>query len=268
MHLARVVIAYPSGNTTAVVFDDVPGVDRKKLNQAVSEAWAKRGGAESIEQCCFVTKAQDPSAIGRVEMFGGEFCGNATRSVVFLLTQGNEGEGIIESSGTKQSLRFSMKDGIVSVQVPLLSSEYVQSDDSGYVVRLDGITHVVRFVQEVTNPRVLLQDMLDTNYLNLRSEPAVGVSLYHQDTGRAAFCVWVNAVDTIFDETACGSGTASIGIALATKQHKAIEVPVTQPSGETIKVSVITDSHTAIGSVHISGRVSILYDGPLDVVGV
>lgn len=131
----------------------------------------------------------------------------------------------------------------------------------GMLVQLDGITQLV-----VTNPvndqtpRQLLNDMLRQNRYDLRDQACVGVSYYDKDSSEATFCVWIKKVNTVFDETACGSGTAAIGIALATKASKSMSLSVMQPSSK----AIYTEAKFADGRISksiIIGKVDVLFDG-------
>lgn len=268
--LRRTVIAYPSGNTTAIVFDRFPkaeGQSNKQLNSEIMQAWEKAAPEyPQIEQCCFVTTPQNNEAIARVQMFGGEFCGNATRSVIRTITDGQEYYGSIEVSGVEKPLEFAMeKDGTVRLEMPLPQDRQslIQPTADGILVKLDGIAQLV-VLDDRTDPRLLLQTLLAENRYSLQNEPAVGVSVYDQNSRNAKFCVWVNAVDTIFDETACGSGTCACGVALAYLNKDSVELEIVQPSGEPISTKCKFDSNS--GSVirsEIAGKVDIIYDGGL-----
>lgn len=266
--LKRVAIVYPSGNTTAVVFDQLLDVDRKMLNESVMSSWKSQSPSQpEIEQCCFVTLPRDPKAVARVEMFGGEFCGNATRSVVWMITKGVNYAGLIEVSGVERPLEFRVNDGEVKVEMPLPKGKtLVRSVSEGTLVQLDGISQlVVTRRQDKQTPRELLEDLLKSNKYDLSSQPAVGVSYYDQTSGKAEFCVWVKDVDTIFDETACGSGTSAIGVAVANETGQSVNMNVIQPSGETIR----TEASYAEGKVNksfIAGEVAVLYDGEYTLV--
>ena len=257
--LKHVAIAYPSGNVTAVVFDKLFNVDLKALNQNIMSVWKTlKPNEPEIEQCCFVTKAENPEALARVEMFGGEFCGNATRSAVWLITQGHDYEGFIEVSGVSRPLKFIVKNRDVTVEMPLPEKgKLIEAADEGILVHLDGITHLV----VKADPRRMLEDLLKKNKYGFRSMPAVGVSSFDEATGKSMFCVWVKAVDTIFDESACGSGTCSIGIALANKNKKSIEMDVIQPSGKSIRTRAEYDSQKGVIQSFIAGKVDVLHDG-------
>ncbi len=267
--LKRTAIAYPSGNTTAVVFDQLLDVGREELNSFVMAAWKdKEGDRPEVEQCCFVTTPCDRRAMARVEMFGGEFCGNATRSVIRLLTEGKDYEGLIEVSGVDRPLSFGVSDEIVSLEMPLPEDgKQAERFEEGTLVQLDGISQLVvtdAVKQLDQTPREMLLGLLEQNKYELAGQPAVGVTYYDEASKNATFCVWVREVNTIFDETACGSGTCAIGVALALNEKQDQKLEVIQPSGESIVTEAIFDS--ALGRVNtstIAGKVAVLYDGEL-----
>ena len=263
--LKRVAVAYPSGNTTAVVFDQLLKSDRKLLNDQLMDTWkTQRPDQTEVEQCCFVTLPRDPKALARVEMFGGEFCGNATRSVAWVLTKGQDYNGLIEVSGVDRPLAFSVKDSEVLVEMPLpTSKELVRTVDEGSLVQLEGIAQlVITEPLESQTSRQLLTSLLRSNKYNLADQPAVGVSYYDNLSGKAEFCVWVRDVDTIFDETACGSGTCAIGAAKAAKTKRSAKLNIVQPSGESISTEATYEDGKVSNST-IAGEVAVLYDGEL-----
>lgn len=110
--------------------------------------------------------------------------------------------------------------------------------------------------------RDLLENIRKENLYNISSLSAFGVSCFDQETSKADFCVWVNTVNTIFDETACGSGTSSIGVALAMNQKDSLAQDVIQPSGQIIRTLANFDaSQSKVVSSSIAGKVDILFDG-------
>lgn len=266
--LRRVVIAYPSGNTTGIVFDNFTQSelrDNNTLNQRIMNTWKETANNyPEIEQCCFVTAPKDPSAIARVEMFGDEFCGNATRSVIRVITGGKEYSGFIEVSGVERPLAFSMEqDDTVKLEMPLPEdkSKLTEKLEEGILVKLDGISQLVVFDKKVS-PRELLTEILNRGKYKLDQEQAVGVSVYDKDKKIAKFCVWVKDVNTVFDETACGSGTCAIGVASAMGIQESTEIEIIQPSGEIITTKTIYNKNS--GTVELSeiaGEVDILFDG-------
>lgn len=269
--LKRAAILYPSGNTTAVVFDQMLNTDREELNSLVMAAWKNQEAEQpEVEQCCFVTLPKGKEAIARVEMFGGEFCGNATRSVIQLITEGKDYQGMIEVSGVDRPLNFNVRDGIIAVEMPLPQDGNIATKvTEGTLVQLDGIAQLVvtdATLQQDRTPRELLTELLEQNRYGLAEQPAVGVAYYDETTKKAEFGVWVKEVNTVFDETACGSGTCAIGVASAidTKQNQRLEV--IQPSGESITTEAAIDSASGeVVASNIAGKVAVLYDGELSL---
>lgn len=266
--LKRVAIAYPGGNATALVFDQLPTVNRTLLHSGIVQSWqAAEKRRPAIEQCGFVTLPRDARAVARVEMFGGEFSGNATRSAAWLVTGGRNYVGLIEASGVAEPLWFQVKDGLVTLEMPAPSGDHplVTMVDEGVLVRLEGIAQVVVDAQRAqAMPHHLLSQLLRHNTYGLAQLPAVGVSYYDKSSKSAEFCVWVRDVGTIVEETACGSGTCAIGVASALAWSEATRIVVTQPSGEAITTEVCADLSNPTW-LTISGRVAVLYDGEIKI---
>jgi ribosomal protein S18 acetylase RimI-like enzyme/diaminopimelate epimerase len=269
--LRRVVVAYPSGNTTAILFDQLLDADRKALNDAIGKHLGHdRPGLPPAEQCCFVTLPRHPDATARVEMFGGEFCGNATRSVLWVVTGGADADGLVESSGVPRPLRFEVRDGEVGLEMPLSTSpNAVRRVPEGVLVRFDGIAQLVvtdGAVRAGRTPREMLGRSLSTNRHGLAGEPAAGVAFFDPATDAAEFCVWVREVETVFDETACGSGTSAIGVAVAALERRSVERRIAQPSGQHIVTHAEFDSSAnTVSASWIRGAVRRLYDGEVQL---
>lgn len=259
LKIDELVVAYPSGNTTAIVISDLPSVKREELNGLIGKAWRRKSANnQPIEQCGFLTRPLNSKAIGRLEMFGGEFCGNATRSAVWLLTGGKDCEGLIETSGSIRPLNFSVRDKLVTLEMP---PPNVKETEQGSLVTFDGITQLVTFNKPT---RKILKDLLARNWMGLSERPAVGITSYDKTTSKAEFSVWVKDLNTIFDETACGSGTAAIGAALAKQNRKNQTLEVLQPSGNVIQVQA-SGSNKRVANISIAGTVDILYKGKLQL---
>jgi diaminopimelate epimerase len=102
-------VAYPSGNMTAIVFDDSRRQDLRELNERIMKTWSQENPDKpQIEQCCFITTPKNDDAIARVEMFGGEFCGNALRNAVKVLSGESNSKGIIKVFGLDDPLKYQL----------------------------------------------------------------------------------------------------------------------------------------------------------------
>ncbi len=270
--LHRVAVTYPSGNATAVVFDQHRlDEDRATLNRRLIRGLAAaHPDLPGIEQCCFVTEPSDPRAIARMEMFGGEFCGNAARSVVHLATRGRPMRGWLEASGVRDPLAFEVDESGVRLNLPLPEdAEVVRPTSHGVLVGLEGITHLVVAGDELPGDaarRALLDELRDGPDAGgrdpLLEQGALGVTCWQPDATQAAFSVWVDEVDTVFDETACGSGTGAIAVALAHQRRAPVEVDVGQPSGRIIRAGAhYAGAVGRVAEAWIAGEVEVRYDG-------
>ena len=82
-----VAVLDPAGNVTAIVCSDVPAAERARV-----AAQILRLPELGIEQVAFLTEPRSGGEI-RLEMMGGEFCGNArkrrNRALGFLAARGH-----------------------------------------------------------------------------------------------------------------------------------------------------------------------------------
>lgn len=262
--LERIVVCLPSGNPTALICADKPlELAAQGLNQALLEH--ARLEPFQIEQCGYLLPSSQPEITCRLEMLGGEFCGNATRSAIRVwqaarhddLQRVKDGAGLIEVSGVPYPLQWRVDKQQVMVQMPLALDTEIKPLEDGYLVELEGITHLLS-LQNFTDFATEAPQLLEK--YQLKDLPAAAISHYDPDSKQAQFCVYIRAVDTIFMESACGSGTASIGLWLYQQaQQKEKYFSITQPSGEAIAV-IIDD-----GKLFISGEVTILFDDSLQL---
>lgn len=146
-------------------------------------------------------------------------------------------------------------------------SKLVTQVNEGTLVQLDGIAQLVvtdAAIQQSQTPRELLNQLLDQNRYGLAEQPAVGVTYYYRLTNNAEFVVWVKEVNTVFGETACGSGTCAIGVASALDSKQNQKIEVVQPSGERITTEAAFDKESGqVVASNMAGKVSVLYDGEL-----
>jgi histidine racemase len=76
IHYSKVI---PGGNTTILVYDRLP----RKHHAAIAKSLMSLH--PDCEQVGFIEPSEDPKAVCRLQMMGGEFCGNASRSLVWLI---------------------------------------------------------------------------------------------------------------------------------------------------------------------------------------
>ncbi len=259
----------PGGNTTILV----PLKEFPTLQQRRSAACEMLDSLHlGAEQVGFIDLSQNPP---HLEMMGGEFCGNASRSFAVVLAR--EGllsptQDTITVSGVKRPLHVSVTQerGLYSASVEMPFGQGlagVSSLQPGLTkVDLDGIVHFLldgRQISYPERPDQYLQQLCKT--YSLQDRAAVGC-IWYSETEEGAFTirpvVWVRETKTTYCETACGSGTLALALASVAQQHANCRLVVQQPSGQSL-VAEVTYSlqEKDIVSAWIGGPVSLIAQG-------
>ncbi len=211
----RVVCADPAGNITILVLDEINQGDRVTVaNRLLGYPKWK------AEQVGFVVPAVRGGA-GRLEMMGGEFCGNAARSFgYYLATQREMSEGTlaVEISGTQKLLSVSADTvrHTAWTQMPIPHGvEQIRILDAEVfpMVRMDGILHVIL---EHRQPEERLTRFILEAVRRTYHPEALGV-LYVNGSDMKPV-VYVAATDTLVHENSCGSGSIAYAYYLAGRQ--------------------------------------------------
>lgn len=136
------VIADPAGNITAIVKDGVADDDYRSVAAAIMQdpQW-------KVEQVGFIT---EPKVGGeaRLQMMGGEFCGNAARSFgKYIAKKMRRQEAVIEISGNSAPMRIETDParGSAKAQMPCpLKIDELSVGLGNYpVVVFEGIVHLI-----------------------------------------------------------------------------------------------------------------------------
>ena len=124
----------PGGNNTALVINnDYSKAEKKIINDYIL------GFDKSIEQVGFISTNEY-----RLDMAGGEFCGNATRSATMYYLNNKQGNLKINVNG-KYILNSGIdKDGLTYCEIPIIKdkNQVVKKDDK-YIIKLDGIVFLI-----------------------------------------------------------------------------------------------------------------------------
>lgn len=256
----KISILRPAGNDTALIEGTGEKEKRKSINDEVMKTFP------NVEQVGFYN--YDPSdKKAKLEMADGEFCGNATRSLAYLLFKGKKGEISITVSGTKKVLKAGVKKkNTAYAQMPIVKSldSVTKIDKNLWLVDLEGISHLIKITSQTLNrnyaKRIAKQLLKKTGLLS--SRPAAGVMFVRRNNFNSTLeiepVVWVRDIQTLFYETACASGTAAIGLWRAKQtKEKRLQIKVKQPSGQYISVA-IQKSKTGFQKAVIDGPVKIL----------
>jgi len=243
----KYVIYKPGGNNTALVETMVTDpVLKKSVNDLIM---AKNPTVEQV----------------------GEFCGNATRCAAFTFLKKRPGSVLIKTSGVRNKLQAGVDlKGNVWSEMPIYSDiSKIKFVDGLYIVPLQGITQVVVYRQaKFSSVRAAkAQAVKILKLLNLDvTQKASGVMFVTRKNSLAIEpVVWVRSIKTLFYETACASGTTAVALVEALKNKSSlINLPVLQPSGEAIAVSVDLIKEK-FSKARISGQIKLFGKGEVYV---
>lgn len=245
----------PAGNDTAFVLKrGYTQEQKKKINDAIMKE------ESNIEQVGFVELGKEPE----LEMAGGEFCGNATRSAAHFYLGGKSGNLTLKVNGKDYIKAGVNENGDAYCEIPLYkgTNKMFEIKEEGiYQVRMQGMVTIV--IEEnkgkpyLENKNAIRDEAkkLIENY-QLTNEEAVGVMFLEKEDNMLKInpIVWVNAIDTLFYETACGSGTTGVGIVKAMQEDCSQKLDIKQPSGEIINIYIEKDGEQ-IRKAIISGKI-------------
>ena len=257
----NVVIANPADNITIIVLDYVPrekyiSISNKILNNTTFRA----------EQVGFVKKPIMDGEL-RLEMMGGEFCGNALRSFGMMVARDkliDKGNVIVEISGSNKSLVVEV-DNInktAKSEMPLPKElEYVKINDylELPMVKFDGIYHIIaEDLYPTEHNFIYIRNNIIKNY----NVDALGVMFFNRDEYYITPVVYVRATDTIFFESSCGSGTTATSFYLSHSYDNGIfKYSIKQPGGiidsEVYKDNGIVTNLTIGGKVELSEVIEV-----------
>ncbi|MCL2280935.1 D-alanyl-D-alanine carboxypeptidase family protein [Candidatus Saccharibacteria bacterium] len=207
--------------------------------------------SETAEQAGFIN--------GRAfQMAGGEFCGNGSRAAAIIMSNFKTNKIRYSVSGFQNIVEATVEklvDNIFNVSAEFKDLRYeIATKNDCRIVKLDGITHIIVKVKKIPkNTRVILSEKI-TKY-NLENEPAVGL-IYLTDN-KITPLVYVKKVDTIYEETACGSG--SVAVFLADGLTKVI-----QPTNKPIFVEKKNNAIILSSEMEILENKSEIYDKLFD----
>jgi diaminopimelate epimerase len=238
----EIVVADPAGNITVFVLDPVEKPeDRLALSKAILADPLLRA-----EQAGFVIPPQG-DRYWRLEMMGGEFCGNAARSFGLFAAreEGLKGKAAIpvSVSGAEGpvTVNVDVEGGWAEAEIPrplaLDSLEY--SGALLPVVVFDGITHLIAPDIRPSEGafKEIMRALEEKHAAGLfpageQSLAAAGVLFYNIGSRFMTPVVRVRATNTLVFESSCGSGSAALGIWESRKLRDGeSRISVAQPGG-------------------------------------
>lgn len=254
----------PTKNITLLVSTSVP---RAMQPEVAAKLMADR---PQVEQVGFIEPASLPGAVLRLQMMGGEFCGNASMSAAAYAAD-RDGlsapEVPLEVSGHEGILTCRLdrrEDGLwgtVNMPLPVkLTTAELPGALSVPAVAFDGIVHCV--VPAGALSREAAESAIRPLCAALDAD-ACGIMLYDKDAGSITPLVYVRSTDTAVWESGCGSGSAAVGSYLASQAGKAVTVDLRQPGG-TITVSAAWENGR-VPSLCITGLVALTERGSCEL---
>lgn len=254
----QIVRADPAGNITLYVLDPVDPAERGAL--AARLMALPELSAEQVGYVCPPDEGYD----GRMEMAGGEFCGNASRAYGMLLAQqrGMTGKNhlTLQVSGSDRpvGVDLDVEAGTARAEMPLPRSARALKigDAEGTLVDLGGIVHFVVHQQ----PDGTLIDRLEPVIDAPREEggfagvEAYGVIFLHD--GRMTPLVKVPAAGSLVWEGSCGSGSLAAAVAESQGMRDgAFGREYVQPAG-TVRAELEYQNGT-VTAAYIGGSVTL-----------
>jgi diaminopimelate epimerase len=261
----NLLAANPAKNITVFVLDRMPGRIRAALCAALLA-----DPALGAEQAAFVLPPdREGNRLWRLEMMGGEFCGNAARSFGLYVAgkTGLRGRGtvLIECSGAAVPVpvRVDTENGWAEAEIPGPRSltSLIFRGRALTVCVFDGITHVI--APDMVAERETFFAIKAAFEESAPSLPgAFGVMFAGPppdgaDTAMTPV-VYVYGADSLVFESSCGSGSAAQAVALCEGRGIAdgeARYRISQPGG-IIETRVITRAGAAV-SVAIGGPVTL-----------
>ena len=247
-----VAVLDPAGNVTAIVCSDVPAAERARV-----AAQILRLPELGIEQVAFLTEPRSGGEI-RLEMMGGEFCGNALRCAGFYqaLRNGAQGKSCVfaEISGADgvQPVMADTAEGTASTVMPLPLSVQPAgwADVQAARVTFAGITH---FVIDCAQPD---ETLVQRAIAAAPEASAVGAIFLDRAHGSIKPVVFVRETASCVAENSCASGSVATAVVLTADFADGItEIGIGQPGG-TLEVGVQrTDG--AVTGLSIGGAVRL-----------
>lgn len=254
LYLVDYSIYRPAGNDTAFVFKmDYTQAQMKLINNAIM---AKH---PNVEQVGFIDLSGKPE----LQMAGGEFCGNATRSAAFIYLKGKQGN-LQMTVNSKDVINAGVDaSGKAWCEIPLCNGTdvFTEIEPGIHVIKMKGMVTVVvqeqkakYYLENRDNLKAIGMDFIKK--YNLQCSEAVGIMFCERESGKIKInpIVWVNSIDTLFYETACGSGTTAVCMVEAYLKKQSQKIDVLQPSGLVITAN-ITYSEGEVVKATISGNV-------------
>ena len=248
-------ILNPGGNKTALVLEDCYSKDERKL---INDFILKEN--LEVEQVGFISSKEK-----KLEMAGGEFCVNATRCAIYEYLKQKQGTINLKVSGAKENIEGGIEKENVYAKMKINKSinDLIKTEGIYNYVELDGILQIVvseedskAFIEKLKIDEEKTKNELKEIMKKVDTlQKAIGIILLEKASDKTKIypIVWVKTVDTLYYETACGSGSLATAIYKSTIENKT-NFEIEQPSGYSIEIDLKIDGEI-VEEGKISGKV-------------
>ncbi len=242
------IVADPAGNTTGLVLSSIS----KDLHKAVAKHLLENSPHE-LEQVGFMSNCSDCD--GRMDMMGGEFCGNASRSFGLYLAMTDRSKDKdkvrIKVSGSIEDLIVytDLSSGTARIKMPPVQKEETLPV-AGYgelpLVVMEGISHLIIPDHEMEKEKAeaLLRGLGEE-----LATDALGLMFYDTSRNFLTPLVWVNDTGTMYWESSCASGSAAVATFLKRGSDGPWQLAFQEPGG------ILEVEKDEFGNVYLGGPV-------------
>lgn len=242
------IYADPTGNITILVRDEADPAERTGISDYLCAL------EPACEQVGFISY-KTPGADIRLDMAGGEFCGNATMTTACLFARdnginpGEERVVTVSASGTGDFVKVVVsldENGVFSghVSMPAPNSvERVTLEHNGHefdlpIVSFDGMSHAIVEAGDFDKLSHSDAEKAVVKWAEELNTAGMGIMYLDEKEKTLTPLVYVPALKAFYWEHSCASGTTAAGYFLFTKYGKPVDIAFKEPGGVlNIKVS-------------------------------
>ena len=243
----------PSGNITLIVDSFVPREDQSRFATLLMER------DPEAEQVGFLEVPEDPCCAVRLQMMGGEFCGNATRAYGMYIAQQKGGLSSVRLrvSGCDHAVtaQVDLKSGTARAEMPCPRSvkRVTVNGHEGTLVDLTGIAH---FVVEGVEPSEGFFRAAESIFSGIAGLDACGVIFLDAEKRSMIPLVKVIETGSLVWEGSCGSGSVACAVAQSEQmENGGFSCDYIQPAG-VVRASVERQGGKVVAA-HIGGKVTL-----------
>lgn len=266
----------PSQNMTVLIPDAVDRSEQASLASKIIDY-----GSVYAEQLGYIENAERDENISkglmRLQMMGGEFCGNATSCAAAYLMHIDHSSVVNYDDYSEVSLEVSGALDLLNCRVEKLGDTkyktrvampipvkfftenftYNGSPISVDTILFDGITHFV-VDDSLIEDREDFYEFLKESIAD-RAYDAFGIMFYDFETEFMTPIVYVASTDTKYWEMSCASGTTALVSNISHRSGEEMVRTVKQPGGE-LTISTIRDAD-GFTTIYMEGIVKLVADG-------